>query len=258
MKTVITAIAAWVFGMTMFLPASAWAVHPFQVEDTDVQGPANLLLELFSDYTKNSGQKEITSAGVLNVGVSDSVDLALEVPYLVLDPSTTTNQNAHGLGDVELKFKHRVYENEVHQSFGYQVFTSLPTGDYDQGLGTNNVIVGFKLMDQQGCCNTIFHVSVGYESYAKDLKEMHFSENSVIQFGVAVEHKLTESFWLLSELLGEDRKGLLVGTGPHPYTFMAGFRYDISKSWYADLAARFGLNSDAEDYSVLAGTAWRF
>jgi hypothetical protein len=39
---------------------------------------------------------------------------------------------------------------------------------------------------------------------------------------------------------------------------MAGFKYDLFKSWYVDLAVRAGLNKYADDYTVLAGTAWKF
>lgn len=258
MRTIIVMLAGWVIGMVFLAPASAWAVHPFQVEDTNVQGKGNFLLELNGDYSKKSDFKKTMFAGVFNAGVSSSVDLALQVPYLNLDPNPDTDLNARGIGDIELRLKQRIYENEVNQSFGYQLYTDLPTGNSDEGLGTNNVVVGFKLMDQQGCCSTIYHVSLGYQSFAKDMKDRHFTKDSAIQFGFALEHKLTESFRLLSELSGEIRKGKEVIYGTHPFTFMAGFKYDISKSWYADFAARAGLNSDAEDYTTLIGVAWRF
>lgn len=258
MKTAMTLLAGWVIGMIVLMPVSAWAVHPFQVEDTDVQGPGNLLLELYGDHTKDSDVKSTTYAADLHVGVSQSVDLALEVPYLDLNPSPATGQNASGLGDIELNLKQRIYENEVNQSIGYQVFVNLPTGSADKGLGTDNVAVGFKLMDQQGCCSTIYHVSLGYQSFAKDLENGRITEDSVLQLGFAVEHKLTGPFHLLAELLGEYRRGDYVVTGEHPITVMGGVRYDIRKSWYADLALRVGLNTDAPDYTASVGTAWRF
>jgi len=246
-------IKVWIIGMLMLAPVSAWAVHPFQVEDTDTQGAGNFLLELNGDYTKYSDLKTTDYAGVLRAGVIESADVSLTVPYLMLNPSPVTNQSADGLGDVQIGFKQRIYDNEVHQSIGYQLYTGLPTGNSSEGLGTNNVLVGFKLIDQQGCCNTIYHVSVGYESFVK-----HFGDDSAIQVGFALEHKLTESFHLLSELVGENLRGEEVVRGVRPVTFMAGIKYDISKSWYIDLAARLGLNSDAEQYATLVGTALRF
>jgi hypothetical protein len=251
-------VAGWIVGLLILTPVSAWAVHPFQVEDTDTQGTGNFLFELNGDYTKNSDLKTTKYSGILRGGVSASTDLSLEVPYLMLNPSPVTDQSEDGFGDVRLSVKQRIYENEVHQSFGFQFYTDFPTGNSSKGLGTDNIVIGFKLMDQQGCCNTIYRVSVGYESFAKDLRHAHFTEDFAIQFGLALEHKLTESLRLLTELFGENRKVKEFDHEAHPFTFMAGFKYDISKSWYVDVAARAGLNTDAEDYTTLVGTAFRF
>ncbi|HUI44980.1 MAG TPA: transporter [Nitrospirota bacterium] len=249
-----TTILGWIIGMLLLAPVSAWAVHPFQVEDTDTQGTGNFLLELNGDHTQEDSELNTTTySGILRAGVSESADVFLTVPYLMLNPSSVTDQNEAGLGDVQLGFKQRIYQNEVHQSFGYQVYTGLPTGSSSKGLGIDDFLVGFKLIDQQGCCSTIYHVSVGYESYIK-----HLTMNSAIQVGLALDHKFTESFHLLTELAGEDLRGEEIVRGVHPVTFMAGFKYDISKSWYVDLAARLGLNSDAEEYTTLVGTALRF
>jgi outer membrane putative beta-barrel porin/alpha-amylase len=247
-------VTAWIIGMFILAPVSAWAVHPFQVEDTDTQGTGNFLLELNGDHTKEDSELKMTEySGILRAGVSESADVSLDVPYLMLNPSQVTDQSVEGLGDVQVGLKQRIYENEVHQSFGYELYTDLPTGSSSKGLGTNNVVVGLKLMDQQGCCSTIYHVSVGYESFIK-----RFNTDTAIQVGFALEHKFTESFHLLAELAGEDLRGAEVVRGTLPVTFMAGIKYDISKSWYIDIAARLGLNSDAEEYTTLVGTALRF
>ncbi len=251
-------ITAWIIGMLILAPVSAWAVHPFQVEDTDTQGTGNFLLEMNGDYTKYSDLKTTDYSGVLRAGVSESADVFLDAHYLMLNPSQVTDQSEEGFGDSQVGIKQRIYENEVHQSLGYELYTDVPTGNSSKGLGTNNVSVGFKLVDQQGCCSTIYHMSVGYESFVKDMKHLHFGTDSAIQIGFALDHKYTESFHLLAELAGEDLTGEEVVRGPRPVTFMAGFKYDISKSWYIDLAARLGLNSDAEEYATLVGAALRF
>jgi hypothetical protein len=138
------------------------------------------------------------------------------------------------------------------------VYLDFPTGNSSKGLGSDNVVIGLKLMDQQGCCSTIYHVSVGYESFAKDLANFDFGVDYAIQFGFALEHKLTETLRLLAELAGKDLKSKEFNYEARPFTFMAGFKYDITKSWYVDIAARVGLNKDAEDYTTLLGTSLRF
>lgn len=246
----------------LIVPASAWAVHPFQVETTDTQGRGNFLLELTGDYSKNSSYKTTTSSGILTLGAGDRTDIAVTVPYLTLDPSPETGTVSSGIGDVQLKFKQRVYDNEVKQSLAYQLYVNASTGDEKKGLGTGNLVWGFGFMDQQVCHNNILRASLTYEVNGSDLSDWHFADNFALLYGLAAEFPITGKFRLLTELAGEARTSTDsesgIQTNLRPWTFMAGFKYDITKSWYIDLAARAGLNKDAEDYTALAGTAFKF
>jgi len=238
------------------VPAAAWAVHPLAVEDTFTQGKGNYLFELNGDYLKNNAFKTTQVNGIITAGAGKRTDVALEVPYLMLNPSEATGQYERGTGDLRFKIKHQLFENEVHQSMGYLIYGDFPTGNADEGLGKHGVVWGFKLMDPQGCCSNFFHLNAGYEVLGRDLKGLHFGNDYAITYGLAVEHKITEPFRFLAELKGENRRE--EGRYSRPFTFLAGFKYDFSRSWYVDLAARAGLNRYAEDYAVLAGTAWRF
>ncbi|HYA87996.1 MAG TPA: hypothetical protein VEI57_13135, partial [Nitrospirota bacterium] len=151
---------------------------------------------------------------------------------------------------------------EVNQSSGIQIYGGFPTGDGNNGLGTGTTMLGIQFMDQQGCCSNIYHFSAAYEIAGADVKKGHFAQNYAFRFGLALEHKITESFYFLSELAGVDEKttNKVLGTQTYtqPYTFMAGLKYDISRTWYIDVSARAGLSRDAENYTTLTGTAWRF
>jgi hypothetical protein len=247
---------AGILCVIMLMPATVWATHPFDVDDTATEGKGNFLFELTGVYAKDASLKSTTETAFLTVGASEHTDISLEVPYLLLDPSPVTGENASGKGDVRLKFKQKIFENEVRQSLAYEIYSDMPTGDVKKGLGTNNVVWGVKLVDTQECHNNAFHLNVGYEVFGRDMKKWHYATNYDIRFGLAAEHKYTDSFRLLAEISGEH--GEIAEKRFNPYRFLAGIIYDISKSWYVDLGAGVGLNKDAEDHSVLAGTAWRF
>lgn len=242
--------------LLILLPSAVWAGHPLEVEDTYTEGSGNYLLELNGDYTKDNSFRSTKETAIITAGAGEHTDLSLEVPYLMLNPSPVTNSFASGKGDLRFKLKHQIFENEVKQSMGYLLYADLPTGDADKGLGTDNVVWGFKIMEQQGCCSNIYHLNVGYEVIGRDLKKLHTGDDYTINYGLALEHTLTESFHFLTELAGENKRE--DGQYSRPFTFLAGFIYDISRSWYVDLGARAGLNKDAEDYTLRAGTAWRF
>jgi hypothetical protein len=255
-------IRAGIVCVMMLVPATAWATHPLGVEDTATEGRGNFLFELTGNYTKDNSIKSTMETAFITMGAGEHVDLSLEAPYLLLDPSRVTDEFASGKGDVRVKLKQQLFENEVRQSMAYQLYADLPTGDEKKGLGTRNVVWGFNLIDTQECHSNAFHLNVGYEVYGRDIKHWHFAQDFTFKFGLAAEHKYTESFRLVTELAGESRKETDeeadVQLYSRPFTFLAGFIYDISKVWYVDLGGRVGLNNDAEDYSLLAGTAWRF
>jgi hypothetical protein len=250
-------IRGFIICLLMLLPTSAWAANPLGVEDSATEGTGNYLFELNGDYVKNDSFKTTTLAGALTYGATEHIDFSVEVPYVTLNPSPVTDVNASGIGDVRIAMKQQLFENEVKQSMAYKFTVDMPTGDSGKGLGMNNVVAGITLIDSQECHDNVFHVSVGYEVYGRDVKKMHFAKDSVLRYALAAEHKMSDSFRLLAEIAGENRKE--EGNNPsRPFTFLAGFIYDISKSWYVDLGARAGLNKAAEDHAVLAGTAWRF
>jgi hypothetical protein len=152
--------------------------------------------------------------------------------------------------------KQQIFENEVKQSMAYEVYADMPTGDEKKGLGTNNIVWGVKLIDTQECGNNAFHLNVGYGVFGRNVKKWHYATNYAVLFGLAAEHKFSDSFRILTEISGEHREEAEVTSSP--FRVSAGIIYDLSKFWYVDLGMRAGLNKYAEDYAALAGAAWRF
>ncbi len=251
-------ISGCILCILMLAPTSLWAAHPFLVEDTNLLGSGNFLLELDGDKTKKDEVKTTKYTTVIGAGISSSADLSVEVPYYELDPGVVMGHKGRGYGDLQLKLKQRTYENEVNQSFAYQLYTAMPTGNKEKGLGTNNVVVGLKLMDQQECRNNILHASLGYESFVRDMQKWHFVTDYAVTYGFALERKFTQSFRLLAEIAGETREYKETEHTSRPFTAMAGLKYNLFKFWYVDAAARVGLNKDAEDNTILFGTGWKF
>ncbi len=259
MRNYIRTGLVWVM---MLAPATAWATHPLRVVDTGTEGKGNYLFELTGDYRKDAELKTTKLTSIFTVGAGENTDFSVEAPYLKLDPSPVTDAFASGKGDVRIKLKHRLFENEVKQSMAYQLYVDLPTGDADKGLGTNNVLWGIMLIDSQVCRSNAFHLNVGYEALGGDLKQWHFARDYAVRFGLAAERKLSESFRVLAEFAGESRKETDTGADSssysRPFTFLVGVIYDISKSWYMDIGARAGLNKYADDYGARVGTGWKF
>jgi hypothetical protein len=242
--------------MLLLMPATVWAAEPLGIQDTATEGKGNFLFEFAGDQIKDNSFEETLLTSTITAGAAEHVDFSLVVPYRELNPSPVTGTDASGIGDLRLKFKQQIFKNEVKQSMAYEMSVDMETGDLAKGLGNNNIVWGINVIDTQECRNCAYHLNVGYEVFGRDLKDWHFRRNYAILFGLSTEHKFTESFRLLARVSGENRKE--AGVTSRPFRFLAGALYDISKAWYVDLGMRAGLNKYAEDYTLLAGTAWRF
>lgn len=242
--------------MLLLLPATVWAAEPLGIQDTGTEGKGKFLFEFYGDQSKDNSFKETMLTSIITAGATQHVDLSVAAPYRKLDPSPVTGTCASGMGDLRLKLKQQLFENEVKQSMAYELYVDMPMGDADKGLGNNNIVWGVNIIDTQKCRNCAYHLNVGYEVFGRDVKKWHFATNYAVLFGLSKEHKFTESFRLLARISGEHRRESEVTSSP--FRALAGVVYDISRSWYVDLGMRAGLNKYAEDYAVLAGTAWRF
>lgn len=237
-------------------PIHAWAGQALEVQDTATEGRGNYLLQLDGDYLKDESLRSMKLTALITAGTGEHTDLSLEAPYLLLDPSPVTGSSEQGKGDLRLIIKHQLFENEVKQSMAYRLYTYFPTGRVNKGLGKDNVIWGGELIDSQVCHDNIIIARLGYETFGGDTRKYHFATDYAVMFGFAAGHTITEKFRFLSEFAGENRRES--GSYVLPLTFLAGFVYDISRSWSVDLGARAGLNKYAEDYTLRAGTAWKF
>ncbi len=255
-KSMFNFIKAIIVCMMLLAPATSWAAQPLGIQDTGTEGRGNYLFELAGDQIKDNSFKETMLTSTITVGAAEHVDLSIAVPYRKLDPNPVTGAYASGMGDLRLKFKQQLFENEVKQSMAYEIYVDMETGDAYKGLGTNNIVWGVNIIDTQECRDCAYHLNVGYEVFGRDMKKWRFATNYAVLFGLSREHEFTGSFRLLMKISGENRKE--AGVPSRPFWFLAGVKYDISKSWYVDLGMRAGLNKYAEDYTVLAGTALRF
>ena len=119
----------------------AQAMHPLFTDDTETQGPGGVLVESNINYLKDNEFKSIVVPIAVTVGIGETMDAAVEMPYLSLHPSTATGNNESGLSDVFFRFKHRFYEhekksggrNQPEHSLAYQVAISQPTAARRRG-----------------------------------------------------------------------------------------------------------------------------
>src|SRR5512139_3810382 len=112
MKNIISLFAAVLPAVVVLWSDPALATHPLFGEDTGTQGPGGVLLESNINYLKDNEFRSTAVPVALTTGIGETMDAAVELPYLWLQPSPVTGNNERGFSDVAFKFKHRFYEQE--------------------------------------------------------------------------------------------------------------------------------------------------
>ena len=134
----------------LMLPGASRAAHPLVSDDTGTQGAGRWQFEASADRTRERDDglvaREHEVAFTLTRGLSDTLDLAIGLPWLRLAASGAPTQR--GAGDLKLLAKWRAFDNGQGLSLGLRPEITLPTGKEDKGLGNGRATASLTGMLQ--------------------------------------------------------------------------------------------------------------
>jgi hypothetical protein len=242
----------------------AWAMHPLISDDAGTQGPGGVLIESNLNYLKDNGYKSTAVRVDLTVGVGETIDVTVDLPYLWLHPSPATGNNESGFSDVLFRFKHRFFEREkeagahgrVEQSLAYQVAYSPPTGQAEKGLGAGTARWGARMISTTEWDAVEINANIGYESSGRALRRGNFSFDDAVALSLAVKYERQKPWEPVVELVASRVKEMDAVT--RIVTAVIGLIYEPSEKFYVDAGVRVGLNDSSEDYGLLAGFGYKF
>lgn len=253
--------------MTMILAVIAPPVHarhPLLTDDAETQGPGNVLLEANVNYLKYGEFRSTVAPVAFTAGIGETMDAAVEIPYLWLNPSPATGNDESGLSDVIFKFKHRFYEQgkrarehgQFQQSLAYQVAFSQPSGNEEKGLGAGTSRWGARIISMTEGESVEVLANLGYESSGRALRRGNFTFDHAVSLSVAAEYERMKPWEPVVEL------AVIRVKEPDAVTrivnVLFGVIYEPSEHFSVDAGIRVGLNEDSEDYGLLAGFGYKF
>jgi hypothetical protein len=256
----------WKFALCMFLlvPGMGWAMHPLITDDTGTQGKGAVLVESNVNYMKDNEFRSTVVPIALTAGINETMDVGVEFPYLLLRPSAATGQPESGFSDVIFKFKHRFYEQEkkdgehdqTERSLAYQIAFIQPNGREDLGLGSGTARLSARLLGTTEWESTEISANLGYESSGKALRRGNFTFDHAVALSIAAKYERTKPWEPVVELAVIRVKETDVYS--RIANALVGMIYEPSEHFYVDAGVRVGLNSNSEDYGLLAGFGYKF
>jgi len=240
------------------------ATHPLITDDTGTQGKGAVLIESNINYLKDNEFRSSVIPLSITAGISKTMDVAVEFPYLWLRPSAATGQPQSGFSDVNFKFKHRFYERgkkdgdqeQTERSLAYQVAFSQPTGREDLGLGAGTMRWNARLLGSAEWEDTEVSANLGYDSEGKALRRGNLVFDYAVSLSVTAKYERPKPWEPVVELAVVRVKGM---DGYERFaSALAGIIYEPSERYYIDAGVRVGLNERSEDYALLAGFGYKF
>jgi hypothetical protein len=264
MRTTVRLLSATLLVVMLFSSGIAIALHPLIGDDTGTQGPGGVLIESSINYLRDGGYASTALPAAVTAGIGETMDLAVELPYLLLSPSPVTGNDESGFSDAIFRFKHRVFEQErkqdgrerFEQSLAYQVAYGPPTGNEEKGLGAGTARWGARLIGTTEWDAVEINANLGYESSGRALRRSNFSFDSAVLLSVAAKYERPKPWEPVVELAVVRVKETDGAT--RIATVLFGMIFVPSEDLYVDAGVRVGLNSSSEDYALLAGFGFKF
>lgn len=247
------------FSLIIFLwcfciPVSVWAAHPLITDDAGTQGQGNSQLEVNGQYDHDNDNGFTETGGLmaasLTYGIIDTIDLAVGIPYLWIQESSDSRVN--GFSDATMDVKVRFWEKDG-LSFAVKPGLSFPTGDENRGLGAGKVGYHIYLMGMKEVGAWTFLANLGYLRNETDFAN---SQKDIWHISAAAIYAVDEHWKVVADLVA-DRNTDNDGNND-PVSGIIGIIYSPKKNVDLDLGFKSGLTDSAPDWSLLAGTTFRF
>jgi long-subunit fatty acid transport protein len=245
----------------LLLRAPSWAAHPLITDDSGTQGKGKFQLEVNGQYdsdretvngviVKTTGRQAATT---LTYGIVDSTDLILSLPYLwstVTEDGVTTSDE-QGISDTVFEVKWRFFEKDG-LSFAVKPGVTFPTGNEDKGLGTGKIGYHMFLIGSKEAAPWAFHANLGYirnENKAEEATDLwHVS--------LAATYEVVKDLKLAGNIGMEKNPDKAADNDPA--FLIAGAIYSVNENFDIDAGVKYALTSSETDWSLLAGTTFRF
>jgi hypothetical protein len=236
--------------IAVLAPCCLFGQQPFYTDDAATTAKGHLHFEFFNEFDALQHElypsiRQNTANMKLNFGVTDSLELDFDNPYLAIFRSQLMEpRSLNGIGDTNLGLKwnfHKESSDSRMPALSATMYFEFPTGDETQQLGSGlvdyvfNGIVQKSISDRTKITGNLGVVFAGNTSTG--LVGIQ-TRGRVYTGGASVIHKYTERLSLGVEWSGAVSRNLDLGKGQ--LQFLGGGSYEVRKGLAVDFAVLGG------------------
>lgn len=218
-----------------------------------VAGKGATQFEVSWDYLKwGNGDKEDIFLFVPIHGITDRIELSLEIPYLFHNPKEENSES--GVGDINIVGKFLISEEkDFYPVFALKGVIKTDSGNEKKGLGSGDWDYSLVAAISKGFGDLILHAMLGY-TFVGDNGDKNI--RNIYLYGIAADYGFTKKFHVVSEIAGNrhpDRR-----EKKNPQSGLLGVTYAISEKLILDTGIRFGFNNSAPKWNIFTGISITF
>lgn len=254
-------IRGLILGAVLLTNPVAWAAHPLITDDAGTQGKGKYQIEINGQYdsdkeTENGVALESRGGEVatcLSYGALEYVDLVLNLPYQWGNDKEAgdTVSNEDGIADPTFEVKWRFFEKGG-LSLALKPGVSFPTGNDERGLGTGKSGYHAFVIASQEAMPWAFHINLGYIGNENRIDE----EKNLWHASFATAYEVINKLKIVGNVGVERNTDMMAANDPA--FLLGGVIYSLSDDSDIDCGVKYGLSSSETDWSLMAGTAFRF
>jgi hypothetical protein len=247
--------------MFLLVHTVVWGAHPLITDDTGTQGKGRFQIEVNGQYdsdreTVNGASLESTGSQIattLSYGIIENADLVLSLPYQwgKVKEDGVTLYDEKGISDTTVEVKWRFYEKDG-LSLALKPGVRIPTGNDEKGLGAGRTGYHAFLIGSKEAAPWAFHVNAGYIGNENKADE----EKNLWQASLAATYEIIKNLKVVGNIGIERNRDKTADKDPA--FLIGGVIYSISESFDIDFGVKYGLTAPETDWSIMAGTAFRF
>lgn len=219
--------------------------RPSNVDDAYVLDKGTGYLAFGYVYVKDSDSTNNYAIPVnAGYGLTDSLDITLELPYIKIDPDNERSEK--GMGDLAIRPELVILkESDSVPQMSMALIIKFDTGSNE--IGSDTTDYGLFLNASKEFGKTKLHGNVGY-SFLED------SDDSIF-LGGAFEYDISDSLTLIGEIWSE----MPTDSSDDDVTeILGGVAYDISDTINLDFGVGTGLHSENIDLRYTMGVTYNF
>lgn len=236
-----------------FYPVESFAYRPFVTEDAGVAGKGVVQLEVSWDYLNwDNGDKENVFLLVPIYGITERIELSLEIPYLMRNPKE--GKSERGIGDINIVGKFLLFgEKDIYPAFTIKGVVKTNSGEEEKGLGSGDWDYSLVAVTSKSLGDFLLHAMLGYTFVGNNGNE---NIRDIYLYGIAVDYGLTKRFHIVSEIAGNRHPDKEADNDP--VSALLGITYAISEKLTLDSGVRYGFNDSVPKWNFLIGMSLTF